>query len=74
MTKPFENSNVCEGYRIDDRATFKALASAVLVERASMYPGDLVLWDPQDGNEGWLICHDRRDVLVQDFELFVVAP
>lgn len=71
MTKPFESSNTHNGYRIDDRATFEALAPAALIERASMYPGDLVMWDQHDDENGWLLCHDDRHILVEDYILFV---
>ena len=43
------------GYRLDARREFEALASTALVARAAKYRGIFVLWDPNDDDDGYLI-------------------
>lgn len=66
-TKPFDNVNEFNGYEIDSRSTFEALASDALIARAANFTGSLVLWDPMSDDDGFLIVSDNRDILVQSY-------
>ena len=67
MSKPFENSDVFDDFRIDDRATFENHAPPALVARAANFQSTLVLWDQSDNEDGWMLCADDRDLMVEEF-------
>lgn len=53
------------GYRLVSRADFEAAQDrpAGLLERAAEFPGQFVVYDPDDGAKGFLLVGDDPDVL-----------
>lgn len=56
------------GYRLDAREVFEAEADPALIKRASAFPGELILWDPNDDADGFLLVGDDRLALVREFK------
>ncbi|MGE0576124.1 MAG: hypothetical protein AB7F22_07680 [Reyranella sp.] len=64
---PAEKAIQDNGYRLDRRDTFAAAASLPLVHRAEAYPGEWVLWDPNDDEDGYMIVGDDPEELGREF-------
>lgn len=57
------------GFRITTREDFKAAPDRPegLLERAANYPGSHVFWDPDDGEDGFLLCGNDPEELAKDW-------
>lgn len=55
------------GYRVDRRDEFERIAPRCLVDRAAQFPGDFVLWDPEDDCDGVMLVGATSDEVRRDF-------
>ncbi len=55
------------GYALDRRGDFEADAGDELKARASAFPGEWVLWDPNDDSDGFLLAGDDWESLYSEF-------
>ncbi len=57
------------GFRIQTRAEFEADPDRhpALLARAAQYPGDVILWDPEDGEECFMLVGDDAVALAKDW-------
>lgn len=55
------------GYRLDNRKEFMQLATPGLIKRVEEQPGDYVLWDPNNDDNGFLIAGFDPVELEQEF-------
>jgi len=62
-------NNIIEynGYRLDPRATFERSVSPALLERAAPHKGNFVLWDPESGDDGFLLVGDDPAEMEREF-------
>lgn len=63
-----------QGYRLDNVATFLACASTDHIkrfERDCRESGEFIIWDPQDDQDGMMICLPEIDDLNAEFESFI---
>ena len=59
------------GFRIDDAETFIREAPHYLIERCARDAGRInlfVLWDPNDGEDGFLLTSDNAQELVASWQ------
>jgi hypothetical protein len=56
------------GYRLDQRRIFAEKAPDLLVQRAEQFSGQIVLWDENDDEDGFLLVGDSEADMRREFE------